>query len=69
MIWWKTVYDGPSSKIQRQIITILHKEGIPYRCGSMGFFVHKEKESYRVSVRAVDFALAILTLKKYRAQK
>lgn len=69
MIWWKTVYNGPSSKVQGQITTILHKEGIPYRCSSIGVSIHKERESYRVSVRAVDFALAILTLKKYRAQK
>ncbi len=69
MIWWKTVYDGPSSKVQRQIMAILHKEGIPYRCSSIGLLVRTERASYRVSVRAVDFALAILTLKKYRAHK
>ncbi len=69
MVWWKTVYSGPSSKVQQQITTILHREGIPFRCHSAGFSLHAEKENYRVSVRSGDLALAVLVLKKYRAKK
>lgn len=69
MIRWKTVYSGPNSKVQQQITTILHREGIPYRCSNAGFSLHTEKERYKVSVRSADFALAVLILKKYRASK
>jgi hypothetical protein len=68
MIRWQTIYSGTSSRVFRQMMTILQREEIPFRCGSAGLFIRHGKERYRIAVRAADVPLAILTLKKYRAK-